>query len=367
MSETETRGEKTQSLVPENAAQVGGHSGAAALLFRDGRVLKPTTTCPREAAFYRAVLAGAVPAGLTPRCYGFEDITDARYGTQTYVVMEDVTRRFRRPCILDLKIGTQTWDADCSPAKLAGRLASHHTPPTHHTSPFSHMPTVQTDKRRDEETTTATLGFRFCGMRVWDSAAGASVRYAKDYGWTCFGDAAMAAALRVFVVDAAGRVRTAVVRAFLERLRAIRAFVAQGLWTLYASSVLFVYEGDAAAAADAPPPTACMIDFAHSWPVCLATRSPPPPPLFFFGRRFFSLTGMFLFFWLARVLSARGRRQGQCRQQVPGGARQRGAVLCDAHRGRRRLVLTTEMRDGKKQKRKSEEGNGRAVLSSGRS
>ena len=103
-------------------------------------------------------------------------------------------------------------------------------------------------------------------MRVWDGAKGTSVRYPKDYGWTCFSDAAMTAALRVFVVDAAGHVRVDVVRAFLERLRAIRAFVAQGLWTLYASSVLFVYEGDDSA--DAQPPTACMIDFAHSWPGC---------------------------------------------------------------------------------------------------
>lgn len=103
-------------------------------------------------------------------------------------------------------------------------------------------------------------------MRVWDGAKGTSVRYPKDYGWTCFSDAAMAAALRIFVVDAAGHVRVDVVRAFLERLRAIRAFVAQGLWTLYASSVLFVYEGDDSA--DTQPPTARMIDFAHSWPVC---------------------------------------------------------------------------------------------------
>ena len=113
-------------------------------------------------------------------------------------------------------------------------------------------------------------------MRVWDSAAGTSVRYPKDYGWSCRSDAAMAAALRVFVVDGAGRVRAAVVRAFLECLRAIRAFVAQGLWTLYASSVLFVYEGDAAPDTPPAPPTACMIDFAHSWPVCLAKQPLAP-------------------------------------------------------------------------------------------
>lgn len=116
-------------------------------------------------------------------------------------------------------------------------------------------------------------------MRVWDGVAEKSVRYAKDYGWTCFGDAEMVAALRVFVVDAAGHVRTTVVQAFLERLRAIRAFVMQGQWTLYASSVLFVYEGDTAADSQQSP-TACMIDFAHSWPVCFTF--PPFCPVFFF-------------------------------------------------------------------------------------
>ena len=35
------------------------------LLFRDGKVYKPTTVIPREAAFYRSVVAGEVPDGLT--------------------------------------------------------------------------------------------------------------------------------------------------------------------------------------------------------------------------------------------------------------------------------------------------------------
>ena len=313
-------GEKT-SLVPENEAQVGGHSGAAALLFREGRVLKPTTACPREAAFYRAVLAGAVPAGLTPRCFGFEAVVDARYGPQTYVVMEDVTRRYVRPCVLDLKIGTQTWDADCSPAKRAGRLCFLvvHLPLSVPllVFTFTHKHT-QTDQHRDETTTTATLGFRFCGMRVWDGVAEKSVRYAKDYGWTCFGDAEMVAALRVFVVDAAGHVRTTVVRAFLERLRAIRAFVVQSQWTLYASSVLFVYEGDTAADSQQPP-TACMIDFAHSWPVCFTF-----PPFFL---SFFVLTFVFVVQRCTNTHTARGRRNRQARHQVPCGTGQRGTVL----------------------------------------
>ena len=109
-------------FVPTNAEQVGGHSGAAGLIFEDGRVLKPTTPCPREAAFYRAVLAGDVPAALVPRCLGFEERHHERYGTLRYVVMEDLTHSYDHASVLDLKIGTQTWEPDCAPEKRATRL-----------------------------------------------------------------------------------------------------------------------------------------------------------------------------------------------------------------------------------------------------
>jgi len=59
------------------------------------------------------------------------------------------------------------------------------------------------------------------------------------------------------------RIRVEVVKAFLEALPRIREFVSKGLWTLYASSVLFVYEGDEKGETESP--RACMIDFAHSW------------------------------------------------------------------------------------------------------
>jgi len=229
---------KSEVLMPSNANQVGGHNGASALLFRDGKVYKPTTVCPREADFYRSVMNGEVPDGLTPRCYGFEDITNEQYGTQQYVIMQDVTMGYKHPCILDLKIGTQTWDADCTPKKLEGH------------------------KKRDNETTTASLGFRFCGMKVWNPKKNEYERYPKNYGWTCFEDAQMIEALTHFFVSD-DHVRVDVVEAYLDSLPRIREFVSKGLWTLYASSVLFVYEGDPEG--ESEPPKACMIDFAHSW------------------------------------------------------------------------------------------------------
>ena len=44
--------------------------------------------------------------------------------------------------IKDMKMGTQTWDEDCNPKKKDGHI------------------------QRDQETTSAKMGFRFCGMKV---------------------------------------------------------------------------------------------------------------------------------------------------------------------------------------------------------
>jgi len=101
-------------------------------------------------------------------------------------------------------------------------------------------------------------------MKVWNGKKGDYDRFPKNYGWTCFDDASMQESLTKFFV-CGDRVRVEVVRAFLEALPRIREFVSKGLWTLYASSVLFVYEGDEEGT---EAPRACMIDFAHSWKVC---------------------------------------------------------------------------------------------------
>jgi len=74
----------------------------------------------------------------------------------------------------------------------------------------------------------------------------------------------ISALTRFFITDGDDdHVRVDVIKAYLDILPHIREFIMRGLWTLYASSVLFVYEGDAVESPE--PPTAFMIDFAHSW------------------------------------------------------------------------------------------------------
>ena len=59
-----------------------------------------------------------------------------------YIVLEDLTRSFQKPSILDLKIGIQQHSVDDPPEKIASK------------------------KLKCEKTTTSTLGLRFCGSQV---------------------------------------------------------------------------------------------------------------------------------------------------------------------------------------------------------
>lgn len=218
-------------------AQVGGHGGDA-LLFEDGRVLK-RTTYPKELAFFRAVEAGDVPAGLTPAFFG----TVTRDGRE-YIAMGDVTAGFARPCVLDLKMGTRTWHAECDEAKRQ-----------------AHMD-------QDAKCTTHKYGFRFAGMKTYSlEEDGAAVRYDRKYAWDALDDAMMLEALASFLVNAGDDARrAAIVRAFAERVARVAAFFREkGGWDIVASSLLFVYDADAASPAQ---PSVHMIDFAH------ATRLP---------------------------------------------------------------------------------------------
>ena len=96
---------------------VGGHGGV--LADGRGRLRKPLPDAARgarEVAFYRRICApgapGAPPATLFPRFYGAAGVgEEARASAPpaaAFVELEDVTARFRRPCVMDVKVGATT-------------------------------------------------------------------------------------------------------------------------------------------------------------------------------------------------------------------------------------------------------------------
>jgi hypothetical protein len=121
------------------------------------------------------------------------------------------------------------------------------------------------------------------GMRVWDrrravrqlpdgrheSSAGHYREHGRAFGYKLT-QATLGDGFREFLFDGE-RVRYEAVPPFLDRLLAIRLWMAsQAEFRLYGSSLLFIYEGDAQPGAP-PRVDLRMIDFAHVWPI----RQPP--------------------------------------------------------------------------------------------
>lgn len=63
-------------------------------------------------------------------------------GGRYLVELEDVAQHYRRPSIIDIKVGYQTWYADADPSY------------------------IQRCQIKDAQTTQAALGFKICGMQV---------------------------------------------------------------------------------------------------------------------------------------------------------------------------------------------------------
>ncbi|KAF2755376.1 SAICAR synthase-like protein [Pseudovirgaria hyperparasitica] len=241
-------------------------------------IIKPCT--PAEVAFYEAVRASrpellpflptfygtlalngpaeAVPettGGLdtTPTVMPVEDGTAAslsandvgpmhgkKLSTDVSIVLENTTAGFKKPNVLDIKLGRQLYEDDARPEKKA-RL----------------------DKVAGE-TTTGSLGFRVAGMRVWqgteeaamgpndeglmevDSATNYKV-YNKLYGRQFSAENVTRAFEEYLLVPSAG-MDSARALAVTKQLRKdvediIKIFETQES-RMFSASILFVYEGD---------------------------------------------------------------------------------------------------------------------------
>ncbi|KAK8162038.1 inositol polyphosphate kinase-domain-containing protein [Phyllosticta citrichinensis] len=169
-----------------------------------------------------------------------------KLATDTSIVLENAAAGFARPNVLDLKLGARLWDDGTAEAKRA-RL----------------------DKVA-AETTSSSLGFRIAGMRVWqgdgvekkeeeeekgelaslDPASGYKT-FNKLYGRVFAADTVKQGFRDYLLVPSAG-VTPAAARETIRRLvadvRGVQAALEAEESRMYSASLLFVYEGDPAAA-----------------------------------------------------------------------------------------------------------------------
>ncbi|KAL8719276.1 MAG: hypothetical protein Q9225_003706 [Loekoesia sp. 1 TL-2023] len=157
-----------------------------------------------------------------------------RITTDLAIVLENIAASFKKPNILDVKLGARLWDDNAPPAKR-----------------------VKLDKAA-EETTSKPLGFRIAGMRTWYGSATADGNtnglspdgyklYDKFYGRQFTANTVRQGFEDFFLLEkdaiAKGPLRK-VINRFLEDLEGLKFVLEREESRMYSSSLLFVYEGD---------------------------------------------------------------------------------------------------------------------------
>jgi Inositol polyphosphate kinase len=195
-----------------------------------------------------------------------------------YLLLQSLTRTYARPCVMDLKMGTETYEPDCTD-----------------------------EKRRRESSKYAmqdVFGFRIIGMRIYephhDDADDKGFRlFSKEYGRSLVEREQVSEAFRLFFSaglkkqksgpadsngsssaatstsprprrpddgqDADQRLRLKAVSSVLLQLRSLRRWFEEHNTSLQfrASSLLFIYEGDPSRGGNGDVTMLKMIDFGH--------------------------------------------------------------------------------------------------------
>lgn len=163
----------------------------------------------------------------------------AKIQTDLTIMLESATAAFKKPNVLDVKLGSRLWDEQAPAAKRA-----------------------KLDQDA-ESTTSKPLGFRIAGMRTWQGQEAAGKdrvnadgykKFDKHYGRALTTDTVRHGFEDFFRLGrgalAKGSVRTIVSR-FLEDLKGLKAVLESEESRMYSASLLFVYEGDAVALEEA--------------------------------------------------------------------------------------------------------------------
>jgi len=212
--------------------QTAGHEGSMLKQGKD-RLMKPVSQ--NEVNFYEGFYKQFPRLQqFCPQFYG----TERREG-KIYIVLEDLTSPFQKPCIMDIKMGTSSVGEDANPEKKASM------------------------KAKDEATTTSSLGIRLSGFRVYYPSTKEYI--VKDKSWgKKVKDNTIKTSIASFFYNGQ-KMDKRIIRAFLVRLTQLHAWMSsQKELRFYSSSLLFLYEGDEANdTRDTPMIDLRMIDFAH--------------------------------------------------------------------------------------------------------
>lgn len=206
--------------------QMGGHEGTFHKL-DEKKIMKHGGEA--ETLFYSELHLYPKLQEFAPAFHGFHELDGKKY-----IVIEDATAGFSKPCILDIKIGKQSFGEDADETKKANMAA------------------------KDAKSTTGTLGARITAIKVYQVESGEYIKKSKDYGKTIKTEDFQSALSEYF--HNGKTLRKTLIPKFLEKIRLVKEWIeSQGDVRMYSSSILFVYDGDESN----DEVVIKLIDFAH--------------------------------------------------------------------------------------------------------
>ena len=226
-----------------------------------GDVLKPLLNPPRgprEQQFYVDMFSADATAerrALRPFLPNF--LGTYEFDGMSYLILENIIRPFRYPCVIDIKLGRITYDCEATPEKIRRQI--------------------------EKFQPAAEIGFQLLGWKIYRPVERAYVYHDKRCARSLTKDELVYALANFF--GAPNYDHRPLVRAVVNRLEALADVMSKQYdFTLIASSLLIAYDGERptptesrSASADIPVDVR-LVDFAHVFPS--STASPDENLLF---------------------------------------------------------------------------------------